>query len=175
MANYVAPIVIENANPKTRVEYKDFKGTVTQFNKYGTPNFTLLLDPEVDNIEALIAEGWRIKKKEFTEDDRPTKYYMPVYLRYDKEDPPVVDLIINSEDGSAPKGVHLDADTIDTLDDVVFTKVSMIVVPKWRKNTMTGEWTIKAHLARMIVWSDPNYYEMALKDLEDSLEGVIFD
>lgn len=172
--NTIQPIVLKHMNPAD-IRWKNFSGKVTDRNQYGNKQFALFLDPTLIDVEDLIAEGWKIKKREYYGTDKPTEYYLNVDVKFGYEKCPTeVTLIITDEDGSQ-HGCHLDEDTIFQLDDVVFTDVSCIIRPRWVKNKYTGEWSLKAMLARLDVWSNPDYFKIALDDFDNDLAEVIFD
>ena len=170
----VNPIIIMGLNP-TDIRWKNFTGKVTERNKYGKRQFTLFLDPEIIDVQALIDEGWKVKVREYDETDKPTEYSIVVDLNYNYENPPEIDLIINSEDGGRAHGVHLTEEDVYQLDDVVFTACNIIVRGWWSKNKFTGEWSIKAALDRLQVWSNPDHYKLALEDFDNEIGDVIFD
>lgn len=171
--NTIQPIVLKHMNPAD-IRWKNFKGKVSDRNKYGTKQFVLFLDPELVDIEALVAEGWPIKTKEYAGTDKPVEYCLNVDITFGYEKYPTdVTLIITDEDG-VQHGCRLDDDTIFQLDDVVFTDASCIIRPRWYKNKFTGEWKLKAMLARLDVWSNPDYFKIALDDFDNDLADVIF-
>lgn len=172
--NKVQPIIIKGLNPSD-IRWKNFAGKVTDRNQYGKRQFALFLDPEMVDIQALIDEGWKIKTREYDGTDKPTEYYINVDLNYNYNEPPEIDLIINAEDGGQPHGVHLTEEDVYQLDDVVFTACNIIVRGWWSKNKFTGEWTLKASLARLQVWSNPDHYRLALEDFDNEIGDVIFD
>ena len=171
--NTINPIVLKNM-PGSDIRWKNFKGQVTERNRYGIRQFALFLDPEQVDIEGLIAEGWKVKERVYDGTDTPTKYYLNVDLNYNYQEPPIIDLVI--DDGEdIPHGSHITESNVAELDDTIFTRFDIVVRPRWTKNTFSGQWSLKAMLGRLIVWSEPNYYKAALEDFDDMLAEVIFD
>lgn len=164
MNNQIAPIVIKHG---ADIRYKNFSGVQTRYNKNGTPQFALFLDPELVDIPALIEEGWNVRQKEFDESDKPTEYYINVDITFNYRLKPEIRSIINSTNGEPPHGAILDEETICDLDDTIFTDAAIVVRPRvWTDDD--GVQRVKAYLQELVVWSDPAYFA-------DLLEGVIFD
>jgi hypothetical protein len=130
-------ITIENA----RIGFRNFTGKESQFNRAGSRNFCIFLEPEL--AKTLASDGWNVKYLEPRDPDEDRQAYLPVevkYLRY----PPKITLI------TAGTGRQfLDEDTVNILDWAEFESVDLIVRPyNWELNGKKG---VKAYLKTMYV------------------------
>ena len=129
-------ITIENA----RIGFRNFTGKESQFNRAGSRNFCIFLEPPL--AETLVADGWNVKFLEPRDPDEDPQAYLPVevkYLRY----PPKITLIT----GTGRQ--FLDEDTVNILDWAEIEAVDLIVRPyNWELNDKTG---VKAYLKTMYI------------------------
>lgn len=98
-------ITIENA----KLIFRNFSGKVSEYNRNGQKNFSVLLDDEL--AEQLEADGWSVKYRRPREDD-PDQYrqpFLPVKVQFGMYPPTVV--VITSRGKK-----RLDEDTIGQLD-----------------------------------------------------------
>lgn len=98
-------ITIEGA----KLIFRNFSGKVTQYNRNGQQNFSVVLDDEL--AEKLEADGWPVKYRRPREDD-PDQYrqpHLPVKVQFGMYPPTVV--LITSRGKK-----RLDKDTIGQLD-----------------------------------------------------------
>ncbi len=126
---------------------RNFEGRPSQFNKLGTRNFGVLLDPEV--AEAMMADGWNIKhfkprEEDLVEDPNLVpQAWLPVEAAYDKGRPPRVIMLTETD------RKNLNEHTVELLDGVDIKTVDLIVNPSfWELNGRSG---VKAYLQTMYI------------------------
>ncbi len=124
-------ITIENA----RVGFRNFTGKESQFNRAGSRNFCIFLEPEL--AKTLDLDGWNVKFLEPRDPDEDRQAYLPVEVKYMRY-PPKITLIT----GTGRQ--FLDEDTVNILDWAEFEVVDLIVRPyNWELNGKKG---VKAYL-----------------------------
>lgn len=130
---WVKPVTIENA----RFHFKDFAG-----KRYsGQRSIGITLDPEF--AQELIAEGWKVKHLEATE-DFDEKYYITIKIKYGvdrngKYRHPDIYMI------SGDTMTLLDEDTVDNLDQSEIENVDLTFTPNFYEGKIT------AYLSEMYV------------------------
>ncbi|TET24334.1 MAG: hypothetical protein E3J73_08420 [Candidatus Bathyarchaeum sp.] len=129
-------ITIENA----RIGFRNFTGKESQFNRPGSRNFCIFLEPEL--AKTLDSDGWNVKFLEPRDPDEERQAYLPVEVKYMRY-PPKITLITGG-------GMQiLDEDTVNILDWAEFESVDLIVRPyNWELNDKRG---VKAYLKTMYV------------------------
>lgn len=143
--NRLKAITFENS----RIIFKNFSGAPTPVNRAGgTRTFNLVLTQ--DEYEAMLADGWNVKRREPREEGDDPLYHIPVKVSYTGR-PPTVVLITSSGRTS------LDEETINILDSQLATNIDLIINPyHWEVNGTTG---ISAYLQTM-------YFTMEEDDLQ---------
>lgn len=114
-------LVIEDA----QITYRNFSGAASQFNVEGARNFSVQIG-SIEEAEALIELGWKVKIKNPREDGEDHQYpaTMPVSLKYHpKVKPPRVVLI--KRNGQ----LNLDEESVEHLDFMDIEKVDLILRP----------------------------------------------
>lgn len=160
---------MENAKLKAvkiedaQIAFKDFTGTVGDFNQYGNKNFTLILHPdtpiglvwekdgkkyEEEEVASWLgmtdAHGfaWNLRPPKTIDENDPDKMYLNVTVSYAKFAPTVIQIV----DGTP---VPLVAETISTLDTQRILTADVAFTPSyWERATGKG---IKAYLKTMYV------------------------
>jgi len=129
-------ITIENA----RIGFRNFTGKESQFNRAGSRNFCIFLEPEL--AKALDSDGWNVKYLDPRDPDEDKQAYLPVEVKY-LNFPPKITIITGG-------GMTiLDEDTVNILDWAEIENVDLIVRPyNWELNGKTG---VKAYLKTMYV------------------------
>lgn len=129
-------ITIENA----RIGFRNFTGKESQFNRAGSRNFCIFLEPTL--AKTLDSDGWNVKFLEPRDPDEERQAYLPVEVKYMRY-PPKITLIT----GGGRQ--FLDEDTVNILDWAEFESVDLIVRPyNWELNGKEG---VKAYLKTMYV------------------------
>lgn len=129
-------ITIENA----RIGFRNFTGKESQFNRPGSRNFCIFLEPEL--AKTLNSDGWNVKFLEPRDPDEERQAYLPVEVKYMRY-PPKITLLT----GGGQQ--FLDEDTVNILDWAEFESVDLIIRPyNWKLNDKTG---VKAYLKTMYV------------------------
>ena len=143
--NRLSSITFENS----RIIWKNFSGAPTQINRAGgVRTFNLVLTQ--DEYEAMLADGWNVKRREPREEGDDPLYHLPVKVSYAGRPPTVV--LITSSGRTA-----LDEETIGILDSQLATNIDLIINPyHWDVNGTTG---ISAYLQTM-------YFTMEEDDLQ---------
>lgn len=90
-------LVIENAE----IIFRNFRGIDRGYNPKHEKSFSLLMRPERFDIDAMIADGWNLKKLKPREghEEEAVNYHLPVTVRFDNF-PPKIFLVtkVSSED-----------------------------------------------------------------------------
>ncbi len=129
-------ITVENA----RIGFRNFTGKESQFNRAGSRNFCIFLEPEL--ATTLGSDGWNVKFLKPRDPDEDPQAYLPVEVKY-LSYPPKITLIT----GTGRQ--FLDEDTVNILDWAEIEAVDLIVRPyNWELNGKTG---VKAYLKTMYV------------------------
>ena len=140
MARELTSITMEGVT----IIFRNFEGKASQFNKPGTRNFGVLIDPDL--AERMLEDGWNVKylkPREEDEDDTVPQAWLPVEAAYDKGRPPRVIMLTETERKS------LNEHTVELLDGVEIKTVDLIVNPyTWDVN---GKGGVKAYLQTMYI------------------------
>lgn len=158
---FIAPLILKDA--KIVMKTRNFSGNNPgQFDKPGARNFSVFLDPEKVDIQALKDEGWNVK---FGKPNPEDPDYVPgAFLRvhanwFPLDNPyssmnPLVFKVVGGEK------VRLDEETIKSLDTDEILKANVTITGKWMDSrTYTG---VVAYLKKMVVEvsSDENMADM---------------
>jgi hypothetical protein len=145
--------------------FRNFAGAEGQYNRAGSRNFCVLLEPEL--ATAMAADGWNIKTTKEREVDEETvggEPYLPVEVGY-KLRPPLVYLITSK--GRTPIGEN----EIEILDWVDIEKVDLIVNPShWNVSGKSGT---KAYLKTMFITLREDYLQMKYADVPIARGGAL--
>lgn len=100
------------------ISNKNFSGKKSgPYNREGDRNFSLSLDPEQG--EAMIEDGWNVKRRPGREEGDPDRYYLGVTVNFNSRYQPSIWLITSG--GKTP----LTEETVSRLDGCVFEKVDI--------------------------------------------------
>ena len=147
---FIAPLVLKDA--KIVMKTRNFSGNNPgQYDKAGARNFSVFLDPEKVDIEALKAEGWNVKWGKPNPED--PDYVPGAFLRvhanwFPLNDPhsglnPLVIKVVGGEQ------VQLDEETVKSLDTDEILKCNLTITGRWYDSpTYTG---VSAYLKKMVV------------------------
>lgn len=142
------PIAIENASIM-RGSYKNFSGTVGQYNRDGKRTFCIRLDDQL--AAELEAQGWNVKTRSSKYDDEEDIKYLTVFVRFDQR-PPKVYMIADRVK------TRLNESTIGQLDGADISTADLIISPySWEMNGNSG---VKAYL-------QTGYFTIAKDEFED--------
>ena len=120
--------------------FRNFSGNQTQYNPEGKRNFCVLVDPVM--AEKLKTDGWNIRWLEGRMEGEEPQAYMQVAVSFDNY-PPNIMMVTKKQK------VHLNEDTVTTLDWAEIKNVDLIIRPyNWEVNGNKG---IKAYLKSMYV------------------------
>ena len=156
------PVTMEGVT----IVLRNFEGRPSQFNKPGTRNFGVLLDPET--AEAMMNDGWNIKhfkpreEDEVEDDTVPPQAWLPVEAAYDKGRPPRIIMLTETE------RKNLNEHTVELLDGVDIKNVDIIVNPsRWELNGRSG---VKAYLQTMYITIEEDELDRKYAQRPDDVE-----
>jgi hypothetical protein len=142
-----------------RIIFRNFEGKEGRYNKAGSRNFGVLVDPAT--AEAMLADGWNIKylqPREDEEEETEPQPWLPVEAAFDRGRPPRVVLI------TSRGRTNLSEDEVEMLDWADITNVDLIVRPyTWEVNGKTGT---KAYLQSMYVTIEEDELERKYAELD---------
>lgn len=145
-----ANLVFEDA----RIIFRNFRGEDYGYNPQHKKSFSVLLDPNEFDVEAMREDGWNVKQmkpREGYEDE--TNFHLPVEVRWDNF-PPAIWLITQSgekEDGTPTyKRTRLDEESSFVIDTAEIAKVN-VEISHGRTYEFNGKTGIKAYLKKMYV------------------------
>lgn len=147
---YTERLMLENA----QIDYRNFSGKVSQYNRNGERNFVVLLDPE--QAEELSEIGWNVKFKEPREEGDAPKIFLPVAVSYRGYRPPRV--VVLTDRGRTT----LDESELNVLDWAYIKHVDLIINPyHWEVMDKNGEMNsgIKAYLDSAYITIQENPFE----------------
>lgn len=152
-------IIIEGA----KLLFRNFAGAPTKFNPKGGDRTFAVLIKNHEYAEALIANGWNIKRFKERETDDPElgpDYYLPVSVNFTSGRPPRIELITRR------KKTRLDEETIASLDYADITNADLIIHPSfWEVGDKSG---IKAYLKAGYITIQQDEFSEKYADLEES-------
>ena len=160
-------ITIEGA----KLIFRNFSGKVTQYNRNGQQNFSVVLDDEL--AEKLEADGWPVKYRRPREDD-PDQYrqpHLPVKVQFGMYPPTVV--LITSRGKK-----RLDKDTIGQLDWCRIQNADVQIRPYNYPEINGKPAGVSAYLKSLYVTiiEDPLESKYAdIPDLDDIQPGLPFE
>lgn len=142
-----------------RIIFRNFEGKEGRYNKAGSRNFGVLVDPQV--AEAMIADDWNIKylqPREDEEEETEPQAWLPVEAAYDRGRPPRVVLI------TSRGRTNLTENEVEMLDWADIVNVDLIVRPyAWDVNGKSG---VKAYLQSMYVTIEEDALERKYAELD---------
>ncbi len=131
-------VSIENAN----IFGRNFSGKETTYNRLGNRVFCVYID-DPDVAEAMKADGWNVKMREFRNTDLEPRPYVQVAVRFDGPFPPKVVLV------TSRRKTILDEETVNELDYAEIQNVDLTIRPRvWEANGKDG---VKAYLKTMYI------------------------
>lgn len=114
-----------------RITYKNFSGVGTKFNREGDRNFVVII-PDQETADALIAEGWNVKIKPPREEGDDPFMYLPVKIKFNDRGPACYLATGNRMN-------RLDEESVSCLDDVDIISVDLDIRPyDWSVNGKEG-------------------------------------
>ena len=133
---------------EARICYKNFRGEASKFTREGDRRFSLVI-PDREMSEALKAEGWNVKEKEF--EDGEYFAHLPVKVNINDRGPSMYLISGNS------KPVRLDEHTVGIIDEIDILSVNLDIRPfDWEVNGNTGR---TAYLQGLEVFQDLNRFD----------------
>lgn len=144
------------------IMYKNFAGREEgKYNPAGNRNFCVIV-PEED-VEDLLAFGWKVKPTKPRDPDETPKYYIPVAVKYSPKYP----VRITVQTANEGKKKVLTESEVGVLDWAEIINIEKVVIrPRfWDDN---GTEKIKAYLRSMkVVIDDEDYEDMDEMDVDD--------
>lgn len=116
-----------------RIIFRNFTGVKDRYNAAGDRNFAVVI-PDEETADALIADGWNVKKKPDNRDEDAEFFmFLPVKIRFTNRSPKAYLKSGNNDQ------VQLDEDTICCLDEIDIARVDLDLRPyDWTVNGKTG-------------------------------------
>lgn len=136
-----------------RLIFKNFKGEEGSFNRKGSRNFHVLLQPDI--AQAMVGDGWNVKflkKREDDDPNEPEQAHLPVQVSYDIKPPHIVML-------SSAGRTELSEKEVEILDYVDIEKVDFIVNPYNFPSINGRPPGVSAYLKSMFVTIREDYLE----------------
>lgn len=143
-----------------RIIFRNFEGKEGRYNKKGSRNFGVLLDPET--AERLVTDlGLNVKylkPREDEEEETEPQAWLPVEAAYDRGRPPRIVQI------TSRGRVNLTEDDVEVLDWVNIITVDLIIRPyAWDVNGKSG---VKAYLQSMYVTIEEDELERKYAEMD---------
>lgn len=127
-------IVMSNAH----IIFRNFSGREGKYNRAGSRNFNVVLDPDV--AQHLTEDGWNVRKLEPRNPEDEPLFCLQVQVKFEVAPPTIWLVTRNSK-------TAITEDTVDMLDNVDIKKVDLIIRPyNWDVNGKSG---VKAYLKTM--------------------------
>lgn len=156
-------LVIEDA----RILFPNFRGAEGMYNAEGDRNFCVQLDPET--AQAMMEDGWNVKKTKDREDGSEGDFYIQVSLKYRGRGGKVLRpprMVLISSKGRVDLGEH-EAELLDYVD---MKKVDLIIRPhNWEVNGKSG---VKAYLKSIFVTLEEDYLELKYADVPMAVDSA---
>jgi hypothetical protein len=146
VAKKIDDVVLEDV----RLVFKNFEGREEKYNTKGNRNFAVVLNDE--QADAMLAEGWNVKRKPPKEEGEDNFNYLSVAVSF-RYRPPRLILISEVPDGEGnmvKKRTQLDEDTCEMLDYVDASEIDLILNPS-RWHHASGTSGVKAYLNAIYV------------------------
>ncbi len=145
--------------------FRNFAGAEGMYNAEGDRNFCVVLDPAT--AEAMLNDGWNIKKRKDLDDGTPGDYYVQVSVKYRGRGgkvlrPPVMALI------SSKGRVNLTEHECEIIDWVDIKTADLIIRPNhWTMHKGTANETsgIKAYLKSLFITIDESPLDLKYADV----------
>ena len=163
---FIQPLVLKDA--KIVMKTRNFSGNNPgNFDKPGARNFSVFLDPEKVDIQALKEEGWNVK---FGKPNPEDPDYVPgAFLRVHANWFPLDDsrsgmnpMVFKSVGGDM---IRLDEETVKSLDSDEILKANMTITGRWMDSpTYTG---VVAYLKKLAVTVSED------EDMADMFDGLV--
>lgn len=163
---FINPLVLKDA--KIVMKTRNFSGNNPgQFDQPGARNFSVFLDPEKVDIQALKEEGWNVK---FGKPNPEDPDYIPgAFLRVKANWFPLNDsrsgmnpMVFKSVGGEM---MRLDEETVKCLDTDEILKANMTITGRWMESPMyTG---VVAYLKKLAVTVSED------DDMADMFDGLV--
>lgn len=163
-----ANIVVDDA----QIIFRNFRGIDRGYNPKHEKSFSLFIDPERFDVEAMRADGWNIKQlkpREGYEDE--ISYHLPVTVRWDNFPPSIYLVTKVSEDKY--RRTRLDEETSFMIDTAEIASVK-VEISHGKTYEFNGKIGIKAYLKKMYIELVEDRFEDAYEWADDDDE-VPFD
>ena len=104
-----------------RIVFRNLRGEGGPYNREGDRNFALVI-PTEEIADALVAEGWNVKKKDAREEGEPPFMFLSVKVKFNDRGPHVY---LKTGDVSN----KLDEESVGCLDDIDIRSVNLDIRP----------------------------------------------
>lgn len=114
-----------------RIIYRNFRGEGGKFNRDGDRNFAVII-PNEDMFDALISEGWNVKKKPPKDEGGEPFMFLPIKIKFNGKGPKAY---LNR----GGKISNLNEETIGIVDRIDINCVNLDIRPyDWEVNGSSG-------------------------------------
>lgn len=114
-----------------RIIYRNFRGEGGKFNRDGDRNFAVII-PNEDMFDALISEGWNVKKKPPKDEGGEPFMFLPIKIKFNGKGPKAY---LNR----GGKISNLNEETIGIVDKIDINCVNLDIRPyDWEVNGSSG-------------------------------------
>lgn len=142
-------LVIEKAN----LMFRNFRGIDRGYNPKHEKSFSLFIDPDRFDVEAMKKDGWNLKAlkpREGYEDEQ--NFHLPVTVRWDNF-PPIIYLVTRvggTEENPKYRRTRLDEETSFMIDTAEIANVN-VEIGHGKTYEFNGKVGIKAYLKKMYI------------------------
>lgn len=160
-----ANIVVSDA----QIIFRNFRGIDRGYNPKHEKSFSLLVNPDRFDIDAMMADGWNLKQLKPREgyEDEPANYHLPVTVRWDNF-PPVIYMVtkagVNDDGEPRYRRTKLDEESSFMIDTAEIASVKL-EIGHGKTYDFNGKVGIKAYLKKM-------YIELVEDRFEDDYDFV---
>ena len=150
-----------------KLDYRNFSGKPSQYNRQGERNFVVLLDEQ--QAEDLSAEGWNVKIRPPREEGDAPKIFLPVAVNFNGYKPPRI--VVMTGRGRTT----MDEADVGVLDWAYIEHADLIINPyHWEIMEKDGMKSgIKAYLDSAYITIQENPFEEKYSDLPDLGDDVV--
>ena len=136
-----------------KIIFRNFRGKDYGYNPNHKRTFSILLDPDETDIEAMREDGWNVKPIKPREgyEDEPQMFKLEVEVRWDKYPPSIWQITSNGEDENGNKKysrTKMDEESVGTFDTAEIVNVN-VEISHGKTYSCNGKVGIKAYVRKM--------------------------
>lgn len=143
-----------------KVLFPNFRGEKGTYNEQGDRTFSVLID-DLDEAEALLAEGWALKPLK-NEEGEVDAYHLPVKINFNSRRPPRIWKVALEQN----RKIQLTERTVEMLDYLSIDYIDVDLNPyEWSVRDQFG---VKAYCQAMYVVIEETVLDRKYAELNDS-------